>query len=109
MIVQVASEHAVPVAQALREIGRRRLQQNLRAVDRAGGDDHRAARHTVGGTALHVAHEHRLDALASPDHSSCVTSDPCRTVNRPERSAGLIMRTNELKTVPLSVRVVSAP
>jgi hypothetical protein len=45
----------------------------------------------------------------APDHSSCKTFAPNRTVSRPDASAGLIMRTNELNTVPLNVTVVCAP
>ena len=64
MVVQVAPEHAVVLPRPVGKSVGRRLQQDLRRVDRAGGDDDRAAADPVGRAGLHVADEHRLDALA---------------------------------------------
>ncbi len=62
MVVEVAPQHAVRVAQTLWKIGALGLQQDLRRVQGTAGDHHGATRYALLEPAALITIDHGVDA-----------------------------------------------
>src|SRR4051794_21459370 len=109
MVVQVASEHAVQVSEAIRKVGTGGFHQDLCTIDGASCQYDRAAVDAVFATGAWVSADHC-------DHASLGwrphQTKRWRVVANGEPSAlfdGLINRVKALNAVAERVTVVSAP